>query len=109
MHAQPFGTRQLAGSRSFDTAANWTISRRSSDPLPVNSATVCCPFLFGSPDALRWTDRGHVRMLRITIEDKSKAITLKLKGRLVGPWVPELEKLWKDIVSQLGDKGLIVD
>lgn len=26
MHAQPFDTRQLAGSHSFDTATNWMIS-----------------------------------------------------------------------------------
>lgn len=33
-------------------------------------------------------------MLRITIQEASDAMTIKLDGRLVGPWVPELKCAW---------------
>lgn len=34
-------------------------------------------------------------MLRITVEENSKEMTLKLEGRLAGPWVAELDRLWE--------------
>src|SRR6185437_6725508 len=48
-------------------------------------------------------------MLTITTEEKQEAIKVKLEDRLVGPWVPELEKSCIDGVPQLGDRRLIVD
>ena len=34
-------------------------------------------------------------MLRITIEDGSNPIVLRVEGKLKGPWVTELEKCWR--------------
>jgi hypothetical protein len=35
-------------------------------------------------------------MLRIDTIETASAITLELHGRLIGPWVPLLEALWKN-------------
>ena len=34
-------------------------------------------------------------MLRITVQKGSSPSTLKLEGKLVGPWVEELERIWR--------------
>src|SRR4051812_32085377 len=34
-------------------------------------------------------------MLRITVHEKSGALTFQLEGRLAGPWVSELEECWR--------------
>lgn len=36
-------------------------------------------------------------MLRITLEKAMTGPTMKLEGRLVGPWVTELQQLWETI------------
>jgi hypothetical protein len=34
-------------------------------------------------------------MLRITIHEKTEALTFQLEGRLAGPWVQVLEECWQ--------------
>jgi len=34
-------------------------------------------------------------MLRISIHDESGSLTLRLAGKLAGPWVKELDKCWQ--------------
>ena len=34
-------------------------------------------------------------MLRITVHDAPGTLTFRLKGRLAGPWVRELEECWR--------------
>jgi hypothetical protein len=34
-------------------------------------------------------------MLRITIHDKPREMSFVIEGKLVGPWVTELEKCWE--------------
>lgn len=47
-------------------------------------------------------------MLRITLREDGRSATLKLEGRLLGPWVDELERTWRAIPSP--DTGnLLVD
>ncbi len=48
-------------------------------------------------------------MLRITRISEQDAITLKLEGKLAGPWVDELEKSWCSIREPPGDRALMVD
>jgi outer membrane protein TolC len=45
-------------------------------------------------------------MLRITIQESPQASTLKLEGKLVGPWVRELEQAWSAVAP---GRALIVD
>ncbi len=45
-------------------------------------------------------------MLRITIQESPQASTLKLEGKLVGPWVCELEQAWSAVAP---GRVLIVD
>ena len=38
-------------------------------------------------------------MLRITTIDKGRTTTFRLEGRLIGDWVTELERCWREIAS----------
>lgn len=48
-------------------------------------------------------------MLRITIIKNPHATTLRLEGRLTGPWVDELERTWRTVASSPADGRLSVD
>jgi anti-anti-sigma regulatory factor len=48
-------------------------------------------------------------MLRITIEKNPRAITLRLEGRLTGPWVEELERIWRSALADPANGRLAVD
>lgn len=48
-------------------------------------------------------------MLKITIEKSSRATTLRLEGRLTGPWVDELERTWRAVTSDPNDGRVSVD
>jgi len=47
-------------------------------------------------------------MLRVTTTDRDQTITFKLEGRLVGPWVQEVNRIWAD-ANQCSGVGLVVD
>lgn len=47
-------------------------------------------------------------MLRITVKNGSSLTTLKLEGKVVGPWVDELERCWRDLTASNGT-SLLVD
>lgn len=47
--------------------------------------------------------------LRITISETERAITLRLDGRLAGPWVQELSRAWSEVAPQRGDRNVIID
>ena len=47
--------------------------------------------------------------LRITINEKPDATTLRLDGRVVGPWVDELDRVWRSLAGGLGSKKFVVD
>jgi hypothetical protein len=48
-------------------------------------------------------------MLRITIHDTPPAVTFRLEGRLVGPWVRELEECWRGALAGQCEPILRVD
>ena len=48
-------------------------------------------------------------MLRITAHDNPRVLTLRLEGRLEGPWAVELEKCWKTTLAILSKPKLRVD
>jgi hypothetical protein len=47
--------------------------------------------------------------LKITIQDQGETIEIKLEGRVVGPWVAELRRVWAETAPQLGMKSLSID
>lgn len=51
--------------------------------------------------------RGYV--LRISLQDEPKRITLKLEGRLAGPWVDELAQSWFEIAGKATGRSLVID
>ncbi len=48
-------------------------------------------------------------MLKITIQEEAKKVRLKLEGRIVGPWVTELDRTWHSLGPSLDGKTLSVD
>ena len=48
-------------------------------------------------------------MLRITTSDVSETVTLKLEGKLSGPWVEEFERCWDKVTTAHLHKPLVVD
>jgi anti-anti-sigma regulatory factor len=48
-------------------------------------------------------------MLRITIEDQPRETTFRLEGRLTGPWVEELERVWRSSLADPATAALAVD
>ena len=48
-------------------------------------------------------------MLRISIHDDAKVATLKLEGKVIGPWAKELNRVWSDFKPSLGVKRLCLD
>jgi hypothetical protein len=48
-------------------------------------------------------------MLRIDTIETAPAITLELHGRLMGPWVPLLESLWRSTEGCPAGRSLVVD
>lgn len=48
-------------------------------------------------------------MLRITIHEGEKSVVLRLEGKLIGPWVAEVEQCWRRAFSTLGDRSVQVD
>jgi hypothetical protein len=48
-------------------------------------------------------------MLKITIDTIGGGTTLKLEGRLAGPWVRELEQIWQVALTDPTCKSIIVD
>ena len=48
-------------------------------------------------------------MLRITIQDDALKTTIKLEGKIAGPWVEELNRTWHSLGSGLDSKRFCVD
>ncbi|HKS72614.1 MAG TPA: hypothetical protein VJQ82_05410 [Terriglobales bacterium] len=47
-------------------------------------------------------------MLRIHIEEQCRAVTIRLEGRLSGPWVTELDRCWQYTLAGHSSKSLVV-
>jgi hypothetical protein len=58
--------------------------------------------------SLAWR-RTSQQVLRITVEEKSDAVVLKLEGRLAGPWADELRRLWEENAPAFTQKKLSLD
>ena len=48
-------------------------------------------------------------MLRISIQNSANTATLKLEGKVIGPWARELKRVWSDFKPSLGMKKLCLD
>lgn len=48
-------------------------------------------------------------MLRITIQKSKQEVTIKLEGRIAGPWVEELHRTWTSLAPSLEPNHLRVD
>jgi anti-anti-sigma regulatory factor len=48
-------------------------------------------------------------VLKITVEENSEGIVLKLEGRLTGPWVEELDRVWVETAPALQERSLSLD
>lgn len=48
-------------------------------------------------------------MLRIYIHDQVPVTSFVLEGKLIGPWVKELEKYWEGVVATNASRTMLVD
>lgn len=48
-------------------------------------------------------------MLRISMKDNTRVATLKVEGKLVGPWATELGRTWHDLWASAKQKSLLLD
>jgi hypothetical protein len=48
-------------------------------------------------------------MLRVTIHEGARTRTIKLEGKIVGPWVEELSRTWHSLAGSLSSKELHLD
>jgi len=48
-------------------------------------------------------------MLRISIEETTEALEMKLEGRIAGPWAAELGRVWVETAPRLAARKLILD
>ena len=48
-------------------------------------------------------------MLRITVDGHARVLTLRLEGRLEGPWVPEVERCWRTMLDAVNEPTITVD
>jgi hypothetical protein len=48
-------------------------------------------------------------MLRIYIHDKVPITSIVVEGKLIGPWVQELERCWETVVAAHPRKSMVVD
>lgn len=62
-------------------------------PLPIGKA---------------WLEAGR-HTLKITVQESDKAIEITLEGRVAGPWVAELSKVWLETAPQLSNRTLSID
>lgn len=57
---------------------------------------------------MAWPRTGQ-NTLKITIQNGDKEIRITLEGRVAGPWVAELERVWVETAPQLETKILSID
>ena len=48
-------------------------------------------------------------MLRISVQDGNGELTLKLEGKLIGPWISELTREWDRLMPFLDGRKLSLD
>ncbi|HSZ18129.1 MAG TPA: hypothetical protein VK764_13580 [Terracidiphilus sp.] len=48
-------------------------------------------------------------MLRITLHESDHAVEMMLEGRVAGPWVEELNRVWVETAPRLGSRKLSLD
>jgi hypothetical protein len=48
-------------------------------------------------------------MLRIIVERDSKAATMRLAGKLAGPWLAEFDRTWAEVHVQQHGCGVVLD
>ena len=58
---------------------------------------------------LRYATPEKYDVLRISIQNDADAATLKLEGKVIGPWARELNRVWSDLQPTLASKKLSLD
>ena len=48
-------------------------------------------------------------MLRISFDNAAESVTVKLEGKVAGPWVDELEQTWYEFTRNKPAQSVVVD
>lgn len=51
----------------------------------------------------------NLGVLRITVQENLKVVTVKPEGKIAGDWVAEFRRIWKDLAPSLGSRKLCLD
>jgi hypothetical protein len=52
---------------------------------------------------------GALPMLRITVQEGPGVVTLILEGRLAGPWIGEVERVWTAVIGKGNGRRHVID
>lgn len=47
--------------------------------------------------------------MRITLENTTETVEMKLEGRVAGPWASELDRVWVETAPQLNSRKVTID
>ena len=48
-------------------------------------------------------------MLKITVKNDDHQVAMRLEGRLIGPWVGEVERSWREVNRHNGSLPALID
>lgn len=68
------------------------------------TASLACPVLYSKA----WRRTSQLT-LRISVYECDESVRITLEGRVAGPWVAELSRVWVETVPQLNSRELILD
>ena len=49
------------------------------------------------------------KMLRVTVQESPREVTIKLEGKVAGSWVGEFDRAWRSLESSWGSKKFSLD
>jgi hypothetical protein len=59
--------------------------------------------------AIKECNKGDQPMLRVSIGQNAQVATLKIEGKIVGPWAMELGNTWQEMWAPTQEKPLLLD
>jgi hypothetical protein len=91
---------------SFVSSAGGAATNGTPHHLSPSVASLIPTLLFSCP----WSPGCPCRVvLKISVDHDPLKTTMRLDGRVVGPWVDELRSAWNSLAAALGSRKLAVD
>jgi hypothetical protein len=88
---------------------SWQIFNQPISPLASVDMGRDAFFMTLETHLLYQTVRKRKSVMRVSMNDEPTVATLKVEGRVVGPWATELGRTWQDLWSSTKQKRLQLD